>query len=163
MRSNQGESKKDGRRKMSRSLRKIQFVGSDAKCNEWDVSRRLAIEGWHQNPWNFHVHVVAGGGFLNPQAVPRHVVTSSATSDRYKSSRRYLQCHAVKPGPSPHQPPAISPVCTRRISIWKIRETYKCSCQSQPAPLTPLSNGRMVVMVVVGERGGRCWRRYVEW
>lgn len=153
MKKSERENKKDGRRKTSWLLRKIQFVGSDAKCNEWDVSRRLAIEGWHQNPWNFHVHVVAGGGFLNPQAAPRHVVTSSATSDRYKSSRRYLQCHAVKPGP----------VCTRRISIWKIRETYKCSCQSQPAPLTPLSNGRVVVMVVVGERGGRCWRRYVGW
>jgi len=33
----------------------------------------------------------------------------------------------------------VNPVYARQISIWKIRETYKCSCQSQPAPLTPLS------------------------
>lgn len=61
-----------------------------------------------------------------------YLQTSSATSDRYKSSRAVI-CSGV----------ALTPalVCTRQISIWKIHETYKCSCQSQLAPLTPLSFG----------------------
>lgn len=68
------------------------------------------------------------------QAAEHVPLNASATSDRYKSSRRYLQCRVAPSGVNPES------VCTRQISIWKIRETYKCSCQSQPAPLTPLSS-----------------------
>ena len=81
----------------------------------------------------------------------RHVQTSSATSDRYKSSRgRYLQWRGgVNPGGGARL------VCTRQISIWKIHETYKCSCQSQLAPLTPLSFGLVAsCRWRTGRRGG---------
>lgn len=65
---------------------------------------------------------------------------------------RYLQWRGVNPA---------APVRTRQISIWKIRDTYKCSCQSQLAPVTPLSFASCLGAPRLRVRGSRVSRKHL--